>query len=439
MFITSRGFEILKTLDASCALARQKLTFTVPEPSRQTVRAFLELPDRLIVPYHFGVKEFGGKHRYIDQRTRVCDVEDRATVFAGTLRDGQTKAVQDTLACLEKHKGALLNLPTGGGKTACALFIATSLRAKTLVLVHKSFLADQFRERIAQFVPHARVTQIQGDICDTSGDFVIAMIQTLVSRKYPASLFAGFKLLIFDEAHHVAAKVFSTVMFSLNFEYTLGLTATPTRRDGLDRLLHDFLGPMAHSQRTISHPSAVTVRCKQYMTDMYRRPAPYNARGDVDHVRMITAITQDTQRTQFIIGLIADDPVVRDRHILVLSHRRAHCEALVGGMVACGLDASTYLGGAKRIPESKIVVSTFSFVSEGFDQPRFDVLILSTPASDVTQAAGRVLRRLDDPNCRPIIIDIVDQWSIFFSQALKRRKFYSASGFTFSSYAILQD
>lgn len=83
-------------------------------------------------------------------------------------------------------------------QTTVALYLAAVAKVKTLVLVHKGFLKDQWAERVGQCLPGARVTEIQGDVCDTSGDVVVAMIQTLLSRRPPPETFEPFGLVIAD-------------------------------------------------------------------------------------------------------------------------------------------------------------------------------------------------------------------------------------------------
>ena len=436
MFVSQRGFEIPRELEQECALARAKLTFQLPEPSREVVVAYKETNDHVIIPHFFGIRTYG---RQRDVRMDHERLSQGSLAFAGSLRASQQTPVEKTIESLETHGGATLCLPTGAGKTACALYIASHLKSKTLILVHKKFLADQFKDRIAQFLPNATVTTIQGDICDTSGEIVIAMIQTLVSRRYDATVFEPFSFLIFDEAHHVAARVFSSIMFTLNLRYTLGLTATPRRRDGLEQLIFDFLGPISFQQGHLERPHSVTVYMKPFTTTYYTKPPPTNRRGDIDHVKMITMLAHDENRSLYIANVIHEMEVLRNRDILILSHRRAHCEHLASLLRSLGHAAETYLGGCKKIPTSRIVVSTYAYVSEGFDEPRFDALVMATPSSDVTQAVGRVLRRLNDPSCKPLILDFVDQWSLFFSQAAKRKAFYMKSGFRQACLAFLHD
>lgn len=398
-------------------------TQAVPNPLR--FPAYLEDTDKLIVPTHWAVHAFG-KNALEDIRTPGETIPH--CEFHGQLRADleQPQAIDATLKSLENTGGAVLSLAVGHGKTCCGLYIACKLRAKTLILVHKKFLADQWAERIATFVPSASVSFIQGSTCDTHGDFVIAMIQTLLSRDYPPSLFDPFSLMIFDEAHHVAAKVFSQIMFSLNMPYTLGLTATPTRKDGLERLIHHFLGPLSYT-KALSVDQKVTVNVYRYSCELYENAPPLNVRGDVDFTKILSTIAGNIERTEWIARIIQRDLLHKD--VLVLSHRRAHCEALVKSLQQKGMDAALYIGGVKEIPRSQILVSSYAYVSEGFDEPRLEALVLTTPASDVAQTVGRILRG-NAPNRSPVIIDIVDTWGVCFAQAAKRRKQYVSSGFT---------
>lgn len=63
-----------------------------------------------------------------------------------------------------------------------------------------------------------------------------------------------------------------------------------------------------------------------------------------------------------------------------------------------------------------------SQAKEGLDIGSLNTLVLATPTGDVVQAAGRILRKQHTVN--PLIIDFVDNFSVFASQAQKRAKFY---------------
>lgn len=431
--LTRQGFEVPKTFGDACAKIREELTVAplptnaVPRPLRFQV--YLETAVSLIVPKYWAAQALPSLYAsMIDVRPLG---ESMHHAFQGKLREDleQPQAVDATISTLQTHGGGVLSLAVGHGKTCCGLYIACQLKAKTLIIVHKAFLAEQWASRITHFVPTARVSYIRGDVCDTSGDFVIAMVQTLISRKYPPSTFSSFALLIFDEAHHVAAKVFCQSLFSINPRYTLGLTATPTRKDGLQRLIHHFLGPLSYS-KSLQVQQNVTVKVIKYTCDAYAQQPPINVRGDVDYARLLSNIATNVQRTHRIADLIQTELFGKD--VLVLSHRRAHCDALVKALVARGIDAALYVGGVKDIPSARVIVSSYSYVSEGFDEPRLEALVLATPASDVAQTVGRILRG-NAPGRRPIILDIVDTWSVCFAQASKRRRQYLEAGFVVTS------
>jgi len=433
--ITHAGIEVFDPPQDIVARIRAELTVSakathsVPHPYRFKVYQETGNGKKFIVPGHWG-RQRGGVFESRDfQDTRVnppvfCD--DRVR-FSGNLRAGaQADTVKRSLEQIRATGGALLSLPCGGGKTVCALSIAVDLGVKTAILVNKAFLADQWISRIKTFVPGARVSRVQGSTVDTSGDFVICMIQSVVSRRVDL---ACVGLLIFDECHHAPAKVFSTAI--RNCKYTLGLTATPVRKDGLERLAEWALGGLVYDETPDTRHATVDVY--RYKSPAYLQPPPTNRAGQIDHPSIITKVSEDPERTARIVQLIHGLP--RDRQILVLSHRRAQCQ-LVAEML--GSDAGLFIGGAKRAadpPDSRIIVSTFALVSEAFDVPRLNALVMLTPASDVTQTVGRILRGAGDP----LVIDMHDQWSVCFAQAKKRSSQYSSSGFAVRFRGFLPD
>ena len=116
----------------------------------------------------------------------------------------------------------LLDVDPGKGKTVMGLYIISKLKKKTLVIVHKSFLLNQWIERIQQFLPNARVGRIQGQIIDIEDkDIVIGMLQSLSQKEYPDDLFDSFGLSVYDETHHLGAEVFSRCMMKSITNYTL--------------------------------------------------------------------------------------------------------------------------------------------------------------------------------------------------------------------------
>jgi superfamily II DNA or RNA helicase len=334
------------------------------------------------------------------------------------------------------------------GKTVCALYIASQLGVKPIILVHKHFLAEQWKARIAQYLgTGVKVSMIQGKTYDTSGDVIIGMLQTFVSRGYMVPPVAG--LLIIDECHHIAASVFKRIIWKAPQKFILGLSATPNRLDGLD--IYKLLGqpitpgdnlPDVVTDCMFSPPpppppprysaNKVTVLTYPYYAPRYLTETPPLSRsGEANYVAMVSTLTEDKARTSRIVDLVESHELIRCKDTLILSHRRAHCEALHAECIKRGLDAALFLAPKSRKknesyapPTNTIIISTYAYVSEAFDVQRLECLVMATPASSIEQACGRVMRKMDDPTHRPVVVDFVDKWSLFNAQASKRMSFF---------------
>ena len=115
----------------------------------------------------------------------------------------------------------------------------------------KTFLLNQWEERIKQFLPNAKIGRIQGQIIDIEDkDIVIGMLQSLCRPNYDNSIFDCFGLSVYDECHHLSAEVFSNCLNSIVTNYTLGLSGTMTRKDGLTKVFKWFLGPVVHKEHS---------------------------------------------------------------------------------------------------------------------------------------------------------------------------------------------
>ena len=105
-----------------------------------------------------------------------------------------------------KSGGGVIKLPCAYGKTLCAIHEAVQLGGKTLIVVAKSFLMNQWIERIKSCTD-ASVGIICQDVADVKNkDFVVAMVQTLYAHNYPPELFKDYSCLINDEAHHYGSE-----------------------------------------------------------------------------------------------------------------------------------------------------------------------------------------------------------------------------------------
>ena len=123
---------------------------------------------------------------------RINDNKDSdiSVKFNGKLRDYQTKIVNKCYKHMKKKYGGILSVPCGRGKTVMAINLFTKLKKKTLVIVHKEFLMNQWIERIKQFCDKSvSIGIIQGKKIDVDDkDIVIFMLQSLSMKKYNINL-----------------------------------------------------------------------------------------------------------------------------------------------------------------------------------------------------------------------------------------------------------
>ena len=156
---------------------------------------YRESPKKLYVPRFYGINTYGEPDDITISNGEDIDIE-----FKGELRDFQKPIVKKYLKVAKTKGCGLLEIHCGAGKTVMALKIISELKKKTLIIVHKEFLLEQWKERISQFLPDARIGRIQGKIIDIDDkDIVIGMLQSLSMKKYPTSLFQEFGLTCVDE------------------------------------------------------------------------------------------------------------------------------------------------------------------------------------------------------------------------------------------------
>ena len=398
-------------------------------PSFKVWRGVAGKDASLLVPRYYGLGRFGSATR--DVRRDLAPARDLN--FVGKLRreTNQEEAFDRGVAAFASTGGGVLSLPPGYGKTCMALAFSAHLKVRTMIVVHKEFLANQWRDRIQAFCPGATIGRVQGDVFDTDKDFVIALIQTMCQREFAKDAFDSIGLLIVDEAHHIGAPAFSQFMFKICPRFTLGLTATPERKDGLTRLLYWFLGPeFFRIERT--DQKTTRVEAFHYIDEAFKEAPPVTRFGKINMAGMINIVTELPDRNELIIGLIekalgANPP----RRVLVLSDRREHCFYFNERLCS---KSGLYIGGMKEADlalsaEKPVVLATFQLAQEGLDIPALDTVILATPKSDIKQSIGRIMRETPGKLNSPLIIDVVDHWSVLYSMFRKRRRIYEEGGF----------
>jgi len=456
-----------------------------------------------------------------------------------------------------------------------ALNLISQIKKKTLVIVHKEFLINQWIERIEQFVPDARVGKIQGATLDIENkDIVVGMLQSLSMKEYEPDAFNSFGFTIVDECfpydtliitsigkikigklydkwmnkeelplilsfnekkrifefkkmnhswekkrdelieisvenldfsctpehkiltdnrgyvkardinkydkmvchiynkysvttiknkimkmnkssnvydievegnhnfivtnsksnvgivchncHHIGAEVFSRALPKINSYYSLGLSATPSRPDGLSKVFNYFLGPIVY-RVTAEDNKKIQINVIKFLdkTSNYNKEE-LNVMGKICLPKMINNIVENKNRNLLIL-LITKRLVNKGKQTIILSDRRDHLKFLYNEIEKF-TTVGYYVGGMKQKDLKKsescnVILGTYPMSSEGLDIPSLDAAIFATPKSSIEQSLGRITRKVHDDYA--IAYDIVDDFSLFPNQLKKRTTVYN--------------
>ena len=593
---------------------------------------YLESPLKLYMPRYFGIDTYGAPDRIVIQPGKEINLE-----FSGELRPYQDAIVDKYIKHVGNCGGGLLDVDPGKGKTVMALNIVAQLGKCALVIVHKSFLLNQWIERIEQFLPGARVGKIQGQVIDIENkDIVIGMLQSLSMKEYPKDTFRNFGLAIYDECfprntllhtsrgpmeigelydiwimhgkthkfvriereveklvevlpkilsfnettqrfewsqmtyawkrqrkellkvylmcgsfvctpdhkiltedgykcakdlriddyvecmecmhsvyeqvdtsifslyrtdipkgllkpnaflyteayippdtpesakifgnsdqegydvfdievennhnfvlkipgkyigpvvsncHHMGAEVFSRCMMKVNTTYTLGLSGTMERKDGLTKVFEMFIGPVVHKEKTESEHSVVVKGIVYNVDDEEFNETQHDYMGNPKFSTMISKLCSYSHRSEFILRVLASELELNpEQQFMILAHNKSlitYLHDAVAHRNIAGGSVGYYIGGMKEaaLKQSegkKVIIATYAMASEGLDIKTLTSLILASPKTDVCQSVGRILRQ---KHSSPLVIDIIDEHDIFMSQWYKRRKYYKSQNY----------
>ncbi len=390
---------------------------------------YRESSKKFYIPRFFGINTFGEPNE-----SRISNGIPINLTFNGQLTEKQIPIVDKYINYIKTNKGGLLDLYTGCGKTVLALKIISLLKVKTIIIVHKGFLVDQWIERICQFLPDAKVGKIQGQIIDIEDkDIVIGMLQSLSMKEYPDEQFESFGLTIIDEVHHMSAEIFSRALQKIITKYTLGLSATMNRKDGLTKVFKMFLGDIIHKEKRDIENTVLIKAVEFTVDDDEFNEIEYDYRGNAKYSTMISKLCNFNIRSELILFIIKKELDINiNQQIMILAHNKSLLVYLFKAIEHRNIaSVGYYIGGMKQsdLKESenkKILLATYSMASEGLDIKTLTTLILATPKTDIEQAVGRIMRVKHN---QPLVIDIIDSHNIFKKQWAKRRIFYQKNNY----------
>jgi len=386
-------------------------------------------------------------------RPEVRDERSAGTPIAAEF-DGQLRPIQEeAVAGIGAYDEGILCAPTAFGKTAVAAWLIAKRKVNTLILVHRQQLLDQWQERLAMFLntPATSIGHIGGGKMHRTCCIDVAVIQSLYQKDAVKDFVAEYGQVIVDECHHISAFTFEQVMRQVKAKYVVGLTATPTRKDGHHPIIYMQCGPVrfSMSSKAMAETNPFEHRVIPRHTDFQMPPEL----AEVTIQDVYGALSNDALRNEMIAREIVS-AIEAGRSPLLLTGRTQHLQyfaAKLNGAVKHVFVLKGGMGKKQRrqiaqamaaVPdnESRVILATGSYIGEGFDDARLDTLFLAMPISwkgTLQQYAGR-LHRLHENKRVVQVYDYVDNGVPMLARMYERRlKGYSVIGYAIEHTAAL--
>ena len=494
--LTTRGYAVKKSSIAPTELSAIKKELTVAPIINEKFGAvadsftlFCESASRIYLPRQWALRKFGvPQANIVPEGAPVCE----EAAFQGKPFDYQEAIIEKFM---KAGGNGLICVPCGKGKTFMALAIAARLGRRFLIVVDKEFLLNQWKGEIEAFFPGIKIGIFQGDRMQTDTDSIakkdltipelkelarehklkvggtkpellarlaeanvsvnqepekitydctICMIQTIVQRDIADDIFKNYGFTIFDECHHLGAAHFSRVLTKIQTKWMLGLSATPTRDDGLTKVFEYYLGEPVYWEKIREADTTVGVYTVNFAyNDPDYAEEPVDWRGEVIMARLLGKIVQYEPRTQRLAeicrGWLAESV---DRRILILSERKEHLNRFEALLADTKVPIGYYIGGmtdeAREISATscRVILATYAMASEAMNIKTLNAVVLASPRKKVEQSTGRILRiRPDQRNLEHRILDCIDQHGLYMGQWRKRLSYYRQCGYKLQSIA----
>lgn len=383
------------------------------------LRFYEKTDSGLIAPRGFARQLISMAHKHnvsyqIEDQRRILPEID--FTFQGKLRPFQEQAVTDILS----QDFGTLSSATGSGKTVVALAVIAERKQPTLVVCHTRELQAQWCGRIESFlgIPKKDIGIIGNGKKTIGKQVTVATVQSLYKCAGEVSKHIGH--IIVDECHRAPSRTFTEAVTAFDCRYILGLSATPWRRDGLSKLIYWHIGDVVHEV----DKAALIENGDILQADVVIRETNFTTCLDPsnEYSKMLSELTQDMGRNRLIASDVAREAKNGGDICLVLSDRRAHCEALQQALLHGFNLSSALLTGdvpakqrediVNRLNQGtiKVLIATCQLIGEGFDCKGLSTLFFTTPIKfngRVIQYLGRVLRPAKG-KARPKVYDYVD-------------------------------
>lgn len=324
----------------------------------------------------------------------------------------------DAILNLISHEEGMLVAPAGSGKTVMGLSLIPLLGQPTLWITHTGPLFAQALSRAKLFLPELKTGTIIEGKWEIGNILTVGMIQTLIrDPKKLVEIQNKFGLIVLDEAQHCPATTFLKVVSQLNPYYLYGLTATPYRRDKLETIMFQTLGPPNTNipiEKVVNHGGIIIPTVK------YRSIRSKKITTNNIQIILKDNIVNNIQRNRIIVSDVLKE-AINGNFCIVISDRRVHCEMLYD-LISVGWEHTGIATGkySKKYVQEQVnrynkkeitvLVTTFQLLGEGFDVPFINRAFTAMPfrsEAKAVQLIGRIQRTYPGKE-DAIIYDYVD-------------------------------
>ena len=343
--------------------------------------------------------------------------------FTSTLRNIQLEIKDECINRMNKFGCLLISLYPGAGKTCLAIYLAAKvIKLKTLIVCHRIILMEQWRDSIKRFTGENTKIEILkvGKKYNENADFFIVNAQNI--KKLGRDVFKSIGFVIVDEIHAIMAESLSESMYYVSPRYLLGLSATPTRPDGMDGLLDFYFGIDNVIKRELYHKH--TVYKVETGIEFEEESSNWNA--------LITSQCLHEERNNLIVDIIMKH---KDRHFLVLCKRVQQASYIAEKLEEEKENVSLMIEDTNTFdPTSRIIVASLQKCGVGFSHDLLDSLIIASDMEEYfIQYLARVMRTEE---VEPIIFDLVDNHKGLKKHFGQRKKVYMKAGGNIKNYSI---
>ena len=378
--------------------------------------------------------------------------------FNGRLRETQAAAAEKMLA----HETGILSAATAFGKTVVCSYLIAARKVSTLILLESSSLIEQWQEALAKFLlidaelpeyqtPSGQtrkrksiIGKLQGAHDSTTGMIDIAMAGSLYKKGELHPRLQEYGMVIVDECHHAASDTIVSILREIKAKYVYGVTATPMRGDGLEKINYRMIGLVRYSYGARDMAKEQGIR--HFVYPRFTKTVNPHRLGEQMHVNEAYELIRDSEKRNEQIISDVKFCIEKGRSPVVLSKYKEHARLLYEKLKEYADKPFLLLGDNQKKEQKKlldemrqgskeqsvILVATGQLIGEGFDYPRLDTLFMATPVAwkgVVEQYTGRLNREYEGKET-VIVYDYVDRHiPVFDRMYTKRLRAYKQIGY----------